>query len=79
MSRNRDDYFGDVVYEVWRSGGNPDAVDRDCTDECFYDRREPDECARDELRRQQPREVADAPLEDDGYREWRRPWPNNGF
>jgi len=24
-----DDYFGDVVYEVWRSGGDVDSIDRD--------------------------------------------------
>jgi hypothetical protein len=29
---NREDTnreFGDLVYDVWRRGGNPDAVDRD--------------------------------------------------
>jgi hypothetical protein len=26
---NDSNYFGDVCYDVWRSGGNPDAVDRD--------------------------------------------------
>lgn len=30
------DYFGDTVYEVWRSGGNPDHVDRE---ECREDER----------------------------------------
>lgn len=29
------DYFGDTVYEVWRSGGNPDHVDRE---ECREDK-----------------------------------------
>lgn len=29
MGRDKDAYFGDLIYEVWRQGGNPDAVDRD--------------------------------------------------
>lgn len=30
MSHNdRDRYFGDACYEVWRHGGNPDRVDAD--------------------------------------------------
>jgi hypothetical protein len=28
MAKIDDEYFGDVIYEVWRRGGNPDAVDR---------------------------------------------------
>jgi len=32
-----DDAFGDAVYEVWRRGGNPDAVDRDHVAEVFYE------------------------------------------
>lgn len=29
----RGDFYGDVTYEVWRNGGNPDAVDYDrCAD-----------------------------------------------
>lgn len=29
-----DTYFGDVVYEVWKAGGNPDAVPRERTEMC---------------------------------------------
>ncbi len=29
------DYWGDVLYDVWRNGGDSDNVDRDHTDECF--------------------------------------------
>lgn len=51
----RQEYAGDVMYEVWRSGGNPDLVDYDCTDDCYYDGRDSDSCARDEIRRQRRR------------------------
>lgn len=37
MSRDeRDDYRGDVIYDVWRSGGNPDRVDYDRCDDAYY-------------------------------------------
>lgn len=32
----RNDYYGDVCYEVWRNGGNPDAVDYDRCDTAQY-------------------------------------------
>ena len=53
---NDDDYFGDVVYEVWRSGGDPDRVDRDDVEDHRYAGRWPEEAARVELRHQQPSE-----------------------
>jgi hypothetical protein len=31
------DYYGDVTYEVWRSGRNPDDVDRDRVRDYEYD------------------------------------------
>lgn len=34
---DRERYLGDVEYEVWRRGGNPDRVDRDRVDEYYYD------------------------------------------
>ena len=40
MSDRREEYRkyqGDVEYEVWRNGGNPDAVDRDRLHDRFYD------------------------------------------
>ena len=43
--------FYDAVFEVWRSGGNPDHVDRD---RMFYDRAdgfEPEVCVEREVRR----------------------------
>jgi hypothetical protein len=52
----RDDYFGDVVYEVWRRGGNPDLVDRECTDECYWHGVEAEECAIETTRRRTPKE-----------------------
>ena len=33
----RDPYFGDVIYDVWRNGGDPDYVDRDDVDDCRYE------------------------------------------
>ncbi len=49
---DRDRFHGDVVYEVWRSGGNPDAVDYDCTQSCYSDGVDASGCASEELRRQ---------------------------
>lgn len=49
---DRDRFHGDVVYEVWRSGGNPDAVDYDCTESCYSDGIDAYGCASEELRRQ---------------------------
>lgn len=47
-------YFGDVLFEVWRHGGNPDAVDRDRVEESQRYGDWPEECAHYELRRQFP-------------------------
>lgn len=55
MSRDRRrDYEGDVIYEVWRSGGNPDAVDRDRVRDAYDDRLSKDEAVAMELRHQRP-------------------------
>jgi hypothetical protein len=43
-------HFYDASYEVWRNGGNPDRVDRDRSDNDFYDGRTPDYTAGRELR-----------------------------
>ena len=54
MSR-QDKEFYDLVYDVWRSGGNPDAVDRDrFEDTCdsHYDFLFDTHVLRSELRRQ---------------------------
>lgn len=57
----RDKYWGDVIYETWRSGGNPDLVSDDCVEECRAEYFYPDECAEQEVRRQRRiREVDDA-------------------
>lgn len=52
MARDDDDYFGDTIYEVWRRGGDVDAVDRDRVEDCRYDDYTPEEAAAAELRRQ---------------------------
>ena len=46
MCEDREKYWGDVVYETWRRGGNPDVVDRDVTSEHQDDGLYPDESAR---------------------------------
>ncbi|KKM73040.1 hypothetical protein LCGC14_1414540 [marine sediment metagenome] len=46
-----DDYHGDVWYDVWRSGGNPDLVDDDRVEDMRYDDYTPEEAARLEYRR----------------------------
>ncbi len=51
--KERADYHGDVIYEVWRSGGNPDRVSDDCIADCYDGGREAEACAHDELHRQQ--------------------------
>lgn len=52
------DYYGDVIYEVWRRGGNPDAVDpdrvRDYQEEDLF----PEHAAAREVRRQRPPQEA---------------------
>jgi len=55
MTRREDEskYFYDVVYEVWRRGGNSDQVDQDRTNNNFYDGVSEDESARREIRRQE--------------------------
>ena len=52
MKEDFEKYQGDVFYEVWRSGGNPDAVDYDRVRDCYSDGDEPECCASSELRRQ---------------------------
>jgi hypothetical protein len=49
------DYYGDMFYEVWRSGGNPDAIDPDRADDYKVAGYEPDEAAECEMRRQRRR------------------------
>lgn len=55
MKRSREDYEGDVIYEVWRRRGNPDAVDRRDLDDYHHQGLFPDEAAFNELRKQMPR------------------------
>ena len=50
--RNHDErrkFEGDVIYEVWRSGGNPDAVDYNRLDDYWYDELDAYEAADREL------------------------------
>lgn len=64
MMRSRDDeqreerrrYEGDVWYDVWRGGGNPDRVDYDRVIDGYNDGRQAEDVARAELRRQRPPE-----------------------
>jgi hypothetical protein len=51
-NREYDRYHGDVSYEVWRDGGNPDTVDYDKTTNDYYSGLSAVESASSELRRQ---------------------------
>jgi hypothetical protein len=48
-------YHADVVCEVYMRGGNPDAISDDCIDDCYWNGRDSQDCADDELRRQRRR------------------------
>jgi hypothetical protein len=47
-------YRGDVEYEVWRSGGNPDNVDYDRVSDYYWDGISPDSASYRETKRQRP-------------------------
>ena len=47
------EYEGDVYYDVWCLGGEPDAIDFERVDECFYADMPPDEAASIEIRSQE--------------------------
>ena len=53
--RTRREYEGDVIYGVWRQGGNPDAIDRDRVMDHWDAGDEEDSAVRDELRHQRRR------------------------
>ena len=64
MMRSRDEqreerrrYEGDVSYDVWRNGGNPDQVDYERVTDGYYGGLQAEDVAREELRRQRPRPV----------------------
>lgn len=59
-----EDYFGDVVYWTWRSGGNPDLVDRDRVAGAEQEGYWPEDAAASEVRRQHRRAV------EQDIREW---------
>jgi hypothetical protein len=51
MPQDRREYHGDVTYEVWRSGGNPDRLDYDRVEDHRWNDLRPNEAARCELNR----------------------------
>jgi len=55
----REKVHGDAVYEAWRSGANPDAVDYDLIDDDFYSGFSPEECVANEVRRLRQEEKSD--------------------
>lgn len=59
----QENYRGDVIYDVWWRGGNPDLVDYDNTDSDYYEGLYPEESASRELRRQKPRVEPEYPEE----------------
>ena len=48
------EYRGDVMYEVWRSNGNPDRIDYDRVGRSHDEGLQVDDAARRELRAQRP-------------------------
>ena len=51
----RRDFEGDVTYEVWRSGGNVDRIDRDRVEDHYHQGMDSHQAASMEVRAQQPR------------------------
>ena len=60
-------YSGDVVYEVWRAGGNSDHVDREQTNDDMRDGMTSGESATHELHRQRP--TPELPSEEEFFEE----------
>lgn len=58
-------YRGDVLYDVWRAGGNPDAIDYDRVSDSYRRGLDDDEAARVELRAQ--RRQREHPSEEEYY------------
>ena len=52
---SKHDYEGDVYYEVWRQGGDPDAIDLDRVEDSYYRGDYPEDAASVEMERQRPR------------------------
>jgi hypothetical protein len=63
-------YHGDVFYEVWRAGGNPDAVSYDRVQQRYYDGQDSQSAASAELRAQRPK--PQEPSEEEYYEETQR-------
>jgi len=52
MSDDRRKFEGDVAYEVWRGGGNPDSISETRLDDCYWERHDAEECGRGIIREQ---------------------------
>ncbi len=48
--KERKEYEGDVAYEAWRRGHNPDNF-TECAVDCYYDGKSPKQCVDDTVRR----------------------------
>jgi|HubBroStandDraft_6_1064221.scaffolds.fasta_scaffold3142399_2 hypothetical protein len=59
----KSDYRGDVIYEVYRCGGNVDRIDLDRVDRCFESGLSEEIAARRELQHQEPPRAIDPELE----------------
>lgn len=64
------EFEGDVFYEVWRRGGNPDCIDYDRLQDCFDEHHEADTCAARIMEQQRPKQLEQ---EDLSYQEY---WPD---
>lgn len=57
--REREDAYGDAVYDAWRRGLNPDHVDRERIDDDWYAGYSREDCAEREVKRIAHRERSD--------------------
>ena len=51
QERERDEAFGDAVYEAWRRGYNPDQVERERIEDDWYAGYPAEDCASREVNR----------------------------
>jgi hypothetical protein len=67
MPTDRREYHGDVNYEVWRAGGNPDRLDWDRVEDHRFDDVRPEDAARCEMSRWDHQREAQRTHEADEY------------
>lgn len=71
-------YFGDVIFDVWCRGGNPDLVDRDRVEVCEQNGAPAEEVAALEYRLQRARATVERDMREWEANEWDLP-PDERF